>query len=138
MNANSKYAPKIVGTTISAYYKRLNSDLVSLRARRTGMITNLENNEKPKEDLSEQTQIKYIRCPECGEKIMMVPTLDEMIEAIDSHVSTHKKQPNADLTVPHLKAPTICMELTKQVLQRASDMLDDEVPNTRQKPSLWL
>jgi hypothetical protein len=102
------------------------------------MITTSENNEKSTENVSEQPQIKYIRCPECGEKIPMVPTLDEMIEAIDHHVSTHRKQPNADLTVPHLKSPTICMELTKQVLQRASDMLDADVTDSRQKPSLWL
>ncbi len=101
------------------------------------MTTNLENNEKSQENVTEQTQIKYIRCPDCGEKIPMVPTLGEMIEAINHHVSTHKKLPNADLTVAHLKTPTICMELTKQVLQRASD-IDADVPDARQKPSLWL
>ena len=101
------------------------------------MIT-IENNEKSKEDVSEQTQIKFIRCPECGEKILMVPTLEEMIEAIDHHVSSHRKQPDADLAVAHLKAPTICMELTKQVLQRASDIIDVDLTDARQKPSLWL
>ena len=102
------------------------------------MVTNLEDNEKSRENLTEHSQIKYIRCPECGEKILMVPTLEEMIEAIDHHVSTHRKQPNADLAVVHLKAPTICMELTKQVLQRASDMIDADVTDARQKPSLWV
>ncbi len=105
------------------------------------MITNLENNEKSKENVTENPQIKYISCPECGEKIPMSPTLQEMIEAIDNHVSIHKKQPNADMTVAHLKTPTICMELTKQVLQRAADMIDADVTDVtepRQKPSLWL
>ena len=101
------------------------------------METEIENYEKSKGNVNiqsnQQPQIKFIRCPECGEKIIMVPTLGEMIEAIDNHVSTHRKQPHADLTVAHLKTPTIRMELTKQVLQQASDMLDD----TR-KPSLWL
>jgi hypothetical protein len=104
------------------------------------MITNLENNEKQKENVTEQTHVKFIRCPECGENIPMVPTLDEMIEAIDQHVSTHKKQPNSDVPVVHLKGPTICMELTKQVLERASEMMDEDedVPDARRKPSLWL
>ena len=102
------------------------------------MITDLENNEKSKENRTEHPQIKYIRCPECGEKILMVPTLGEMIDAIDLHVSTHRKQPNAEVAVAHLKTPTICMELTKQVLQRASDMINADVTDPRQKPSLWL
>ena len=102
------------------------------------MITNSEKNEESKENGNEQTQIKYIRCPECGEKIPMVQTLGEMIEEIDHHVSTHKIQPNGDVTVVHLKAPTICMDLTKQVLERAADMIDTDVTDARQKPSLWL
>jgi len=68
----------------------------------------------------------------------MVPTLGEMIEAIDHHVSTHRKQPNADMAVAHLKTPTICLELTKQVLQRASNMIDADLTDSRQKPSIWL
>ena len=102
------------------------------------MITNLENNEKSRENLTEHSQIKYISCPECGEKILMVPTLGEMIEEINHHVSTHKKQPNVEMPVVHLKAPNICMELTKQVLERAAEMIDSDVTDARQKPSLWL
>ena len=102
------------------------------------MSSNLENNEESKENVTEQTQIKFIRCPDCGEKILMSPTLGEMIEAIDHHVSIHRKEPNADVPVAHLKTPTICMDLTKQVLQRASDMIDADVVDPRQKPSLWV
>lgn len=102
------------------------------------MTTDLENIAKSKDNVAEQPQIKYIRCPECGEKIPMVPTLAEMIEAIDLHVSTHRKYPNAEAPVAHIKAPTICMELTKQVIQRASDMIDADMTDPRQKPSLWL
>jgi hypothetical protein len=102
------------------------------------MITNLENNEKHEENVTEQTHVKFIRCPECGEKIPMVPTLDEMIEAIDQHVSTHRKEPISEVPVARLKGPTICMELTKQVLERASEMIDDDVSDARRKPSLWL
>ena len=102
------------------------------------MITNSENNPATKENGNEQTQIKYIRCPECGEKIPMVQTLGEMIEEINRHVSTHKIQPKGDVTAVHLKAPTICMDLTKQVLQRAADIIEPDITDARQKPSLWI
>lgn len=131
-------AAKIVFATIPAYYKRLNPDSAPLRARRLPMITNSENNPATKENGNEQTQIKYIRCPECGEKIPMVPTLGEMIEEINHHVSTHRTQPKGDVAAVHLKAPTICMDLTKQVLQRAADIMEPDVTDARQKPSLWI
>lgn len=102
------------------------------------MITNSENNEKSKETIAEQTQIKFIRCPECGEKIPMAPNLEMMIEAIDNHVGTHRKQPHDNLAVAHLKTPTISMDLTKQVLQRAADMVDPDVIEPNKKPSIWL
>jgi hypothetical protein len=102
------------------------------------MITNPENNPTTKENGNKQTQIKYIRCPECGEKIPMVQKLGEMIEEINRHVSTHRKQPTADVPAVHLKAPAICMELTKQVLERAADIAEPEIADARQKPSLWL
>ncbi len=101
------------------------------------METQIENEGKSKENVNipsnQQTQIKYIRCPECGEKIPMVPTLGQMIEAINIHVTTHRKHPHADVTEPHLKTPTIRIELTKQVLERASEMIEDP-----QNPPLWL
>lgn len=128
----------MIRSNTRACYKRLNSRTNHLLARRLFMITNLEKNEESKENVIEQLQIKYIRCPECGEKIPMVPTLGEMIEEIDHHVSTHKKPVNDDVPVVHLKAPAICMELTKQVLERAADMMDTDVTDARQKPSLWL
>ena len=106
------------------------------------MGINPENNEHSAENVNQITKQlstkKYIRCPECGEEILMVPTLGEMIEEINHHVSTHKKQPNVEVPMVHLKASNICMELTKQVLERAAEMIDSDVTDARQKPSLWL
>jgi hypothetical protein len=50
----------------------------------------------------------------------------------------HRKESNVDVPAAHLKTPSICMDLTKQVLQRASDMIDADVVDARQKPSLWI
>ena len=101
------------------------------------METNIEHNEKSKESIhviiNQQFRMKCIRCPECGEEILMVPTLGKMIEAIENHVSSHRRQPNTDVIVARLKMPSIRTDLTEQVLQQASDMMD-----VRQKPSLWL
>ncbi len=72
--------------------------------------------------------IKCIRCPDCGEEIMMVPVLSEMIEAIENHISTHKAprtQLNADLPLQQPIAPAPLREsLTEQVLQRAAELSD--------------
>jgi hypothetical protein len=101
------------------------------------METNIEHNEKSKESIHiigiQQPQRKCIRCPECGEEILMVPTLGKMIEAIENNVSSHRRQPNDDVTVARLKTPSIRTTLTEQVLQQASDVID-----VRYKPSLWL
>ena len=79
------------------------------------------------------SRMKCIRCPECNEEILMVPTLGKMIEAIENHVSMHKRQPNICMTMDRPKAPSICINLTEQVLQQASAITD--LPN---KPSFWL
>ena len=34
----------------------------------------------------------FIRCPECGEEILLIPTLRVMNEAIENHVNLHKEQ----------------------------------------------
>jgi thiamine monophosphate kinase len=102
-----------------------------------GMESNIEHNEKSQESIhiigNQQPRMKCIRCPECGEEILMVPTLGKMIELIENHVSSHRRQPNTDVTVTRLKTPSIRTDLTKQVLQQASDMMD-----VRHKPSPWL
>jgi hypothetical protein len=81
--------------------------------------------------INQQSPKKYIRCPECGEAILMVPSLDEMIASIDDHLTSHRKQPHNDLTVAHLKKPALQLDLAQQALLKASDIM-----NPSQKHSL--
>jgi len=93
------------------------------------------NNQKKnnKKIIDQQPAKKYIRCPQCGEEILMVPTLGEMIEVIENHVELHKKHPKNDVPFTHIKTPTIRIDLTQQVLLQASDTMD-----LSSKPSLSL
>ncbi len=34
----------------------------------------------------------FIRCPDCGKEILLIPTLRVMNEAIENHVNFHKEQ----------------------------------------------
>jgi DNA-directed RNA polymerase subunit RPC12/RpoP len=80
---------------------------------------------EPQESSSQN--LKCIRCPDCGEEIMMVPVLAQMIEAIENHISTHKEHeihPKADLAIGYPKAPCIRENLTEQVLTRAAEISD--------------
>jgi hypothetical protein len=69
-------------------------------------------------------QNKYIRCPDCGEQILMVPVLSEMIESIENHISTHKEgihYPKHD-PIQQPKALVLREDLTEQVLVRAAEI----------------
>jgi hypothetical protein len=77
--------------------------------------------------------MRCIRCPECGEEILMVPTLAKMIEAIENHINTHRKQEFGETSAATLKPPNIRTDLTEQVLEQASKMF-----GVSQKSSLWL
>jgi hypothetical protein len=94
-----------------------------------------ESTKQPKDNsnktVNQQTQKKYIRCPECGEAILMVPSLDEMIASIENHLTSHRKHPQNDLTVAHLKKPALQLDLAQQALLKASDIM-----NPSQKPIL--
>lgn len=83
-----------------------------------------EANKAPQESLE---NVRYITCPDCGEQIMMVPVLGQMIEAIENHISTHKPSPVNDATeipMPHPQAPNIEESLAEQVLTRAAEISD--------------
>ena len=100
------------------------------------MEINNECNEHSKENINtinQELPKKYIRCPECGEAILMVPTLNEMIASIENHIISHKNHPHADLKVPHLKTPAIQLSLAQQAILQASDTM-----TPTQKPSIWL
>jgi len=81
---------------------------------------------------SPETANRYIRCPDCGEQILMMPNLSEMIEAIENHLSTHDAQAKLNPIVHHLKEPVIEEALAEQVLLTAADM--KETPNRNATP----
>ena len=62
----------------------------------------------------------FIKCPECSEEILMVPTLGKMNEAIENHVRIHKELLKANPTLKYRKAIHIRLVLMEQVLQQAS------------------
>jgi hypothetical protein len=69
------------------------------------------------------SKMRCIRCPECGEEILMVPTLEKMIEAIENHISTHRKQQSSETNEATLKPADIRTDLSEQVLEQASKMI---------------
>ncbi len=85
---------------------------------------NVEESKENQQPVFERA--RYIRCPDCGEEIMMVPVLGQMIEAIENHISTHRQQTelNHELAMPHPKRPQIEEDLTEQVLTRAAEISD--------------
>ena len=89
-----------------------------------------QSQDKNRKTVNLQSSKKFIRCPECGEPILMVPSLDEMIGSIENHLTSHRKQQHNDLTVAHLKKPALQLDLAQQALQQASDIM-----NPSQKPS---
>ena len=77
------------------------------------------------------SKMRCIRCPECGEEILMVPTLGKMIEAIENHIGTHRKQ-RTNRTEFTLEPTSIRTTLTEQVLEQASRLNGISL-----KPSPW-
>jgi hypothetical protein len=61
----------------------------------------------------------FIRCPECGEEILMVPTLHKMSEAIENHVKLHKELPGGSPLLNQQVAMHIRLDLAQQVLVQA-------------------
>ncbi len=61
----------------------------------------------------------FIKCPECGAEILMIPTLRVMNCAIENHVRHHKAQLKTDLIKRQQTAIRIRLSLMNQVLQQA-------------------
>jgi hypothetical protein len=61
----------------------------------------------------------FIRCPECGEEILMIPTLRVMQEAIENHVQKHRELLKEDPIKQHQTVILIRLSLMGQVLQYA-------------------
>ena len=87
----------------------------------TDVEHNQESSSTQKDD-NQSAQLRFIRCPDCGEKILLVPNLALMIEAIERHSSTHKACPNRD-GVFSQKPGYIRQNLTEQVLTNASELV---------------
>ena len=65
----------------------------------------------------------FIKCPECGEWILMIPTLSKMNEAIENHVEIHKEPPNDNHFFKSNSVFHIRLSLAQQVLQEAFSSL---------------
>ncbi len=127
MTLDFKKWADIMFSNIRAYYEYLNSQFEQVvKLRCLCMAVNNKCNEQSKERINEtnnqQSSKKYIKCPECGEAILLVPTLGQMIASIENHIVSHRKHPHDDLTLAHLKKPDIQLDLAQQVLLQASDM----------------
>ena len=72
--------------------------------------------EVPNKDLCRRG---FIKCPECGEEILMVPRLRMMSDAIEAHVQMHKEMLRGKPVKVHHKAILIRLALVEQVLQLA-------------------
>ena len=57
-----------------------------------------------------------IRCPECGEEILVIPSLKAMGKAIEAHVTKHKEQLKAEPVKEYQKALIVRLSLVQQVI----------------------
>lgn len=64
-------------------------------------------------------QSVFIRCPFCGEEILMIPTLRVMNEAIENHIRKHKEELEDNPIKQHQTAISVRLSLTIQVLRLA-------------------
>jgi hypothetical protein len=61
----------------------------------------------------------FIKCPDCGEEILMIPTLRVMNEAIENHVHKHKEQLKETPIKEYQTVIFIRLALMGQVLQKS-------------------
>ena len=62
----------------------------------------------------------FIKCPECSEEILMIPSLRAMNDAIENHVKAHKETLKTNPIMMHSKSINIRLDLAQQVLLLAS------------------
>jgi hypothetical protein len=62
-------------------------------------------------------EIRYITCPECGQLILIIPTLRKMNEAIENHVNLHKEEQKRAI-LGNVKPINIRLDLANQILQK--------------------
>jgi len=62
----------------------------------------------------------FIKCPECGDEILMIPTLKTMNRAIENHVRIHREILKNKPLEREKTAIQIRLDLAQQVLKQAS------------------
>jgi predicted RNA-binding Zn-ribbon protein involved in translation (DUF1610 family) len=65
-----------------------------------------------------QNKRSFIKCPECGEEILITPTLRKMNEVIENHVQLHKEERESNLLEKYAKPINIRLALAKQLLYK--------------------
>ncbi len=60
----------------------------------------------------------FIKCPECGEEILITPVLGKMNEAIEDHILLHKEKLESNLLLKYAKPINIRLALANQVLHQ--------------------
>jgi predicted RNA-binding Zn-ribbon protein involved in translation (DUF1610 family) len=65
-------------------------------------------------------QIKkgFIKCPECGEEILITPTLRRMNKAIENHVQIHREEQESNLLEKYTIPINVRFALAKQILYK--------------------
>ena len=59
-----------------------------------------------------------ITCPECGEDILIVPSLKKMNEVIENHVQLHKAEPASNILLKYTIPINIRLALARQILSK--------------------
>jgi hypothetical protein len=59
----------------------------------------------------------FIKCPDCGQEILITPTLRKMNEAIENHIQLHKKKHESKPLSNYTKSIAIRLALAKQILE---------------------
>lgn len=65
-----------------------------------------------------QVEKEFIKCPECGEEILITPTLMKMNDIIENHVQLHRDELESNLLLKYAKPINIRLALAKQTLQQ--------------------
>ena len=65
-----------------------------------------------------QVEKGFIKCPECGEEILITSSLMTMNEVIENHVRVHKDELESNIILKYTKPINIRLALAKQILQQ--------------------
>ena len=85
------------------------------------------NNEKLKQiyervvEIPNKEQLKkgLIKCPECSQEILLIPSLKYMSKAIENHIQSHREQLKTEPITEYRTAIRIRLSMMEQVMQQA-------------------